>query len=208
MANGVPALEMIGLERLRELEPNARAVQALYSPQTAIVDYSAVSAAMAKNLEQRGATVQIGTAVRGARRADGLTYLETTRGVVATRHLINCAGLYADTIARLLGAKPDVQIIPFRGEYYTLRHDQKLIRSLIYPVPDPEFPFLGVHFTKRIQGDYEAGPNAVLAFAREGYRMRNIRPDELLGTLAYRGFWAMAQRYWRMGSYEMYRSLS
>jgi len=207
-ANGVPDLQMIPVERLRELEPQARAVAALHSPQTAIVDYGAVSVAMAKNLAQRGVTVRTGHRVTAIRRSDGRFHVETPGGTVAARHLINCAGLYADQVARLLGVRPDVQIIPFRGEYYTLRPGQSLIRSLIYPVPDPEFPFLGVHFTKRIQGDFEAGPNAVLAFAREGYRLGTVRPPELLGTLAYRGFWAMARRYWRMGSYEMYRSLS
>jgi L-2-hydroxyglutarate oxidase len=108
----------------------------------------------------------------------------------------------------MMGVQPDVRIIPFRGEYYTLRRQQSVVRGLIYPVPDPEFPFLGVHFTKRIHGDIEAGPNAVLAFAREGYRMAAINPAEMLATLAYPGFWAMAAKYWRTGMYEMYRSLS
>ena len=107
-----------------------------------------------------------------------------------------------------MGVQPDVRIIPFRGEYYTLRPERQVVRGLIYPVPDPEFPFLGVHFTKRISGEIEAGPNAVLAFAREGYRMRTINVGELLGVLGYRGFWAMASKYWRTGSYEFYRSLS
>jgi L-2-hydroxyglutarate oxidase len=108
----------------------------------------------------------------------------------------------------MMGVRPDVRIIPFRGEYYTLRRQQSVVRGLIYPVPDPEFPFLGVHFTKRIQGDVEAGPNAVLAFAREGYRRTNISPMEMLATVAYAGFWAMAGKYWRTGLYEVYRSLS
>jgi len=207
-ANGVPGLQVLSLEQLHELEPNACAVAALHSPQTAIVDYGAVSAAMARNLTARGVFIHTGTRVLGARHADGRVHIESDRGVIASRYVVNCAGLHADTVARLMGATPDVQIIPFRGEYYTLRRDQKLVRSLIYPVPDPEFPFLGVHFTKRIQGDYEAGPNAVLALAREGYRYANVRPDELAGTLAYRGFWAMARRYWRIGAYEVYRSLS
>jgi L-2-hydroxyglutarate oxidase len=107
-----------------------------------------------------------------------------------------------------MGVRPEVQIIPFRGEYYTLRRGQDRVRGLVYPVPDPEFPFLGVHFTKRIQGDVEAGPNAVLAFAREGYRRTSINPVEMLRTLTYRGFWAMAAKYWRTGIYEMYRSVS
>lgn len=207
-ANGVPDLERISRERLSELEPNARAVAALYSPQTAIVDYAAVSVAMGQNLVQRGVQIHTATEVAGMRRGDKRVYLDSNHATIASRYLINCAGLHADTVARMLGVTPDVQIIPFRGEYYTLRPDQHLVRSLIYPVPDPEFPFLGVHFTKRIQGDYEAGPNAVLAFAREGYRMGVVRPAELADTLTYRGFWAMARRYWRMGGYEMYRSMS
>ena len=119
------------------------------------------------------------------------------------------AGLYSDRIARLAGARPDVRIIPFRGEYYMVRPDRReLVRGLIYPVPDPEFPFLGVHFTRTVHGEVEAGPNAVLAFAREGYRFGHIHAGELAGTLGYPGFWAMARRYWRMGTFEMYRSLS
>jgi L-2-hydroxyglutarate oxidase LhgO len=122
---------------------------------------------------------------------------------------VNCAGLHSDAVARLAGAAPDVQIVPFRGEYYMLRPERRdLVKGLIYPVPDPEFPFLGVHFTRTIHGDVEAGPNAVLAFAREGYTWRRVRPAELLETLRFSGFRAMARKYWRMGAYEMYRSLS
>jgi len=207
-ANGVPGLEMIGPERLRELEPHARAVRALHSPQTAIVDYARVTQAMAANLERRGVQLLTGTQVMAVTHADGLVHLETNRGSVAARHVINCGGLQADMIATLMGVRPDVRIIPFRGEYYVLRREQRVVNGLIYPVPDPEFPFLGVHFTKRIQGDIEAGPNAVLAFAREGYRMRNVNLRETFGVLTYRGFWAMAARYWRTGAYEFYRSLS
>jgi len=207
-ANGVPGLEMISLERLRELEPHARAVAALHSPYTAIVDYRLVTQAMAANLAQRGVEIRTGAKVTAIARADGRLHVETPRGTVRAQHLINCGGLYADTVARLMGVQPDVRIIPFRGEYYTLRHGQQLVRGLIYPVPDPEFPFLGVHFTKRIQGDIEAGPNAVLAFAREGYRLQDINVGETLAVLGYRGFWAMAAKYWRTGAYEFYRSLS
>jgi L-2-hydroxyglutarate oxidase len=143
-----------------------------------------------------------------ARRAEGLAIGDGARAVVA-RGLVNCAGLYSDRIARLAGARPDVRIIPFRGEYYMVRPDRReLVRGLIYPVPDPEFPFLGVHFTRTVHGEVEAGPNAVLAFAREGYRFGHIHAGELAGTLGYPGFWAMARRYWRMGTFEMYRSLS
>jgi len=207
MANGVEGLKRIDPVQLREIEPHARAVVALHSPTTAIVDYTEVSRAMAANLESRGVVLRTGTRVRAIRQADRL-YIESSSGTVTARNLINCAGLYADTVARMMGVQPEVQIIPFRGEYYTLRCGQDLVRGLIYPVPDPEFPFLGVHFTKRIQGDVEAGPNAVLAFAREGYHLTSINLAEMLQTVTYRGFWAMAASYWRTGLYEMYRSVS
>ncbi len=206
-ANGVEGLVMMEPEQLRELEPQARAVRGLHSPNTAIVDYTAVARAMANILERNGVQIRTGTQVQAITRAGSL-HLETTRGTVVARNLINCAGLYSDTVAGLMGVDPDVRIIPFRGEYYTVRPERQLIRGLIYPVPDPEFPFLGVHFTKRIQGDVEAGPNAVLAFAREGYRMRDVHLLETLRTLAYRGFWAMSAKYWRTGAYEFYRSFS
>jgi len=206
--NGVPGLELIDRERLREIEPHARALRALYSPGTAVVDFARVAAAMAELLARRGVEIQTGARVRAIRRAAGVVELETDRGATACRRFINCAGLYSDAVARLAGVRPEARIIPFRGEYYLLRPERRLVRGLIYPVPDPQFPFLGVHFTKRIQGDYEAGPNAVLAFAREGYRFGIVHPAELTGMLAYRGFWAMAARYWRTGLYEMYRSLS
>jgi L-2-hydroxyglutarate oxidase LhgO len=206
-ANGVEGLTLIDAARLHEIEPHARAVAALHSPTTAIVDYTQVSQAMAANLESRGVVLRTGMRVRAIRRADRL-YVESNKGTVAARHLINCAGLHADTVARMMGVEPEVRIIPFRGEYYTLRRGQDRVRGLIYPVPDPEFPFLGVHFTKRIQGEVEAGPNAVLAFAREGYRRSTVNLAEMLATLTYQGFWAMAAKYWRTGTYEMYRSVS
>ena len=207
-ANGVQGLRMMAAGELREIEPHARAVRALHSPHTAIVDYSAVAAAMAAQLERRGVQIRTGAGVRAiVRHGDGLG-LETARGVVRAHNLVNCAGLYADSVARFMGVQPDVRIIPFRGEYYTLRPERDVVRGLVYPVPDPEFPFLGVHFTKRISGEMEAGPNAVLAFAREGYRMRTVNITELLAVLTYRGFWAMAGKYWRTGTYEFYRSFS
>jgi L-2-hydroxyglutarate oxidase len=143
-------------------------------------------------------------------RAGGELRIGTADGrVVTARRLVNCAGLYCDVIARLAGAAPDVQIVPFRGEYYMIRPERHdLVRGLIYPVPDPEFPFLGVHFTRTIHGEVEAGPNAVLAFAREGYTWRDVRPAELAGTLTYPGVWRMAAKYWQTGAYEVYRSLS
>jgi L-2-hydroxyglutarate oxidase LhgO len=207
-ANAVPGLEMIGPERLREIEPNARGIRALLSPGTAIVDFKQVALAMAAKLARHGACIRTGSPVRAIRRADRRLYLETGGSVVAARHMLNCAGLHADCVARLSGTDPGVSIIPFRGEYYNLRPECRLVRSLIYPVPDPAFPFLGVHFTKRIGGSYEAGPNAVLAFARQGYRKTDVNMKDLGRMLVFRGFWAMGRRYWRMGFYEYYRSLS
>jgi len=208
IANSIEGLQMIGPDRAREIEPYARVVQALHSPNTAIVDYSEVAAALARKIADQNHRIIKGARVRSINQSGGLIRITSDNVNFQARYLINCAGLYADSIARLMGVKPDLQIIPFRGEYYSLKPGQDLIRALIYPVPDPEFPFLGVHFTKRIQGEYEAGPNAVLAFAREGYRFSKVHLPELIEMAAYRGFWAMAWRYWRMETFELYRSLS
>jgi L-2-hydroxyglutarate oxidase LhgO len=207
-ANGVVGLELVGPERAREIEPHAKAVRALYSPNTAIVDFSEVAEAMAKQLRKRAAEILPGTNVQAIRRQGNLYYLETNRTSVAARSLINCGGLYADRIARMMDINPGAMVIPFRGEYYSLRPERRLVRGLIYPVPDPEFPFLGVHFTRRIHGDFEAGPNAVLAFAREGYRRMKVNVSEVMEMLAFPGFWRMARRYWRTGAYEWHRSMS
>ena len=207
-ANGVP-VEMIGPERLREIEPHAAGIRAIWSPTTAIVDYVEVAEAMARDLRDRGVEIETGAGVSNiARTGDGIDLWATRRAVLAKR-LINCAGLYSDVVAAMAGAKPDVQIVPFRGEYYMVRPDRRhLVRTLIYPVPDPEFPFLGVHFTNTVHGEVEAGPNAVLAFAREGYTFWKVRPMELGHTLTYSGMWHMARKYWKTGGYEVYRSLS
>jgi L-2-hydroxyglutarate oxidase LhgO len=209
-ANGVPGLALLDPDRLREIEPHAAAVRAIHSPHTAIVDYGQVAAAIAADLAAEEVTIRTGAAVtRIASRAGEAFELATTAGPVQARRIVNCAGLHSDAVATMAGARPDVRIIPFRGEYYLVRPERHdLVRGLIYPVPDPEFPFLGVHFTRTVHGEVEAGPNAVLAFAREGYRFSRVHPGELLGTLGYRGFWAMVGRHWRMGSYELYRSLS
>jgi (S)-2-hydroxyglutarate dehydrogenase len=207
-ANGIEGLQMIGPDRAREIEPHARVVQALYSPNTAIVDYSEVAAAMAQKIADQGHRIIKAAPVRAINQSGSMVRVTSGKVDFEARHLINCAGLYADRIARLAGVSPDLQIIPFRGEYYSLQQGQDLIRALIYPVPDPEFPFLGVHFTRRIRGEYEAGPNAVLAFAREGYRFADVNLTELLEMAAYKGFWTMAWRYWRMEIFELYRSLS
>ena len=208
-ANGVAGLERIGPERLKELEPHARGLKALHSPGTSSVDFREVAAAMAKRLEQHGVAVRTGARLIAVRGTPGDLELCTPREIVRARWMVNCAGLYSDTVALMAGASPGCRIVPFRGEYYHLRPDRRdLVRGLIYPVPDPAFPFLGVHFTRTVRGEVEAGPNAVLAFAREGYRFARIHPAELASTLAYRGFWAMVRRHWGMGSKEMLRSLS
>ena len=180
MANGVPGLERIGPERLREIEPHTSGLAAIHSPATAIVDFSAVAMVMAERLREQETEILTEARVEGIARADGGLILETARGPVRARALINCAGLYADRVARILGARTTVRIIPFRGEYYHLTPERRhLVRGLIYPVPDPAFPFLGVHFTRTISGEVEAGPNAVLAFAREGYTYRDVRLGEI-----------------------------
>ncbi|PYM04600.1 MAG: L-2-hydroxyglutarate oxidase [Candidatus Rokuibacteriota bacterium] len=208
IANGVPGLSMIERDRLRTIEPHAAAIRAIHSPTTAIVDFTEVAAAMEAALRAAGVEVLTGRRItRVIRGADGLSLCSPNHESRA-RKVINCAGLYSDVVARLMGAPTTVQIIPFRGEYHLIRPERRdLVRGLIYPVPDPEFPFLGVHFTRTVHGEVEAGPNAVLAFAREGYTFGRVRPGELAATLRYRGFWAMVSRYWRTGTYEIYRSV-
>ena len=210
VANGVPGVSMIDAARLKEIEPHANAIAGIHSPQTAIVDYRRVAETLARELVAAGVTIERNFRVTAIARAHGTLRLGRADGhVVTATHLVNCAGLHSDAVARLAGAAVDVQIVPFRGEYYMLRPERRsLVRGLIYPVPDPEFPFLGVHFTRTIHGDVEPGPNALLALAREGYTWRRVRPAELLATLRFSGFRAMARKYWRTGAYEMYRSLS
>jgi (S)-2-hydroxyglutarate dehydrogenase len=208
VANGVSGLELIGPDRLREIEPHARAVRALLSPGTAIVDFKQVTEAMGRRLTARGVSIRTGARVKDIQRAGTLQQINAGESSVAARFLLNCAGLQADLVARMAGVDPGVSIIPFRGEYYSLKPECRLVRALIYPVPDPAFPFLGVHFTRRIGGGYEAGPNAVLAFAREGYRKSDVDLAELGRMVSYPGFWIMGLRYWRMGAYEYYRSFS
>jgi L-2-hydroxyglutarate oxidase len=208
-ANGLQGLRVLEGDEVKAYEPNCRAVRALLVPETGIVDYVQVADKMAELLKRRSVEIMTGAGVTAIRRAGQSLILDTARGPVESRFLVNCAGLYSDHVARLMGIRPEVRIIPFRGEYYMLRPDRRsLVKNLIYPVPDPEFPFLGVHFTRTVHGDVEAGPNAVLAFAREGYTLGTVKPGETLGLLGYAGFWHMARRYWKMGSYELYRSAS
>ena len=209
VANGVPGVAMIDAGRVREIEPHVRAVAGIHSPNTAIVDYGEVTTALGQELVARGVTIEYNFPVSAITRVrGGGVAVSTQHHTITARRIVNCAGLYSDVVARLAGATAEVQIIPFRGEYYFLRPErERLVRGLIYPVPDPEFPFLGVHFTRTIHGEVEAGPNAVLAFAREGYRWTSIRPLEFAGTLRYPGFWAMARKYWKVGVWEVQRSL-
>jgi L-2-hydroxyglutarate oxidase LhgO len=196
-ANGVPGLSRVGSEELRELEPYAAGVAALHSPNTVIVDYVAVARAMADDLCQRGVDLLTDHEVTDVHtEAGGGLRVFRTRGELVASYLLNCAGLYSDVVARKMRMPTRLQIVPFRGEYYFLRPERQcLVHGLIYPVPDPDLPFLGVHFTRNVHGQVEAGPNAVLAFAREGYARSTVQPSELLGTLAYPGFWRLARRY-------------
>ena len=208
-ANGVAGLEKIGPERLREIEPNVRGVAGLHAPGTGIVDFKRVAAVYADHVRSAGAEIMTGHRVVGISTRTGAIRLETTQGGLESRYLINCAGLHADRVARMMGVDPGIRIVPFRGEYYSIRKDRRdLVKALIYPVPNPKFPFLGVHFTRSIHGDVEAGPNAVLALAREGYTKTAINLRDTLGTFAFRGFWAMTLKTWKTGLGEMHRSFS
>jgi L-2-hydroxyglutarate oxidase len=235
VANGVQGLELIGRERLREIEPFAAGVRAIYSPNTGIVDFGQVAQAYARAVIQHGGEIVTGCEVTKLETRGAVTILATrgragvskafgehdhnsavgAQGEVEARYVITCTGLQSDKLSQMSLAAtppqeeespPPVRIVPFRGDYYTLRPDKRhMVRALIYPVPDPRFPFLGVHFTRRLDGEVWAGPNAVLAFAREGYRRGQLDLADLWDALSYRGFWKMAATYWRTGLGEMYR---
>jgi (S)-2-hydroxyglutarate dehydrogenase len=210
-ANGVEGLQVLGPEEIRELEPHCAGIRALLSPRTGIIDFRAVALAYAAEIGARGAEIHTSRPVTGIAEGAREVVLSTTRGELVARHVVACAGLHADRVAAMTGERgPDVpKIVPFRGDYYTLKPEARsLVTRLIYPVPDPRFPFLGVHFTPRIDGEVWAGPNAVLAFAREGYRRRDIHLGDLVETLTYRGFRRLAQRYLRTGLSEMWRDWS
>jgi len=209
LANGVPGLEMIGPERLREIEPYAVGIKALYSPTTGIVDYGQVAQAYAREVTSHGGEILLDHEVSSIEQRNGHYRLSTPADIVEARYVIGCAGLYADRVARLNGMLSTPQIVPFRGDYYVLQRERaSMVRGMIYPVPDPRFPFLGVHFTRRMNGDVWLGPNAVLAFAREGYRRFDINLGEVWETLRYRGFRRLALKYWRVGLEEMYRDFN
>ncbi len=207
-ANGLGGLRRLNREEIRDVEPQAVGVAGLHVPDTGIIDYQAVARVYARRTEAGGGTVLTGARVEGVRRNGSGLVVETRRGAVSCSLLVNCAGLQSDRLARLCGAEPDIRILPFRGEYYELAAERRgLVRGVIYPVPDPRFPFLGVHLTRRVDGTVEAGPNAVLALKREGYRWRDVSPRDLAATAAWPGFWHLTARYWRIGVYEVRRSL-
>ena len=208
-ANGVEGLEEIGPERLREIEPHAAGIRALWSPRSGIIDFRRVALAYADEVRSRGGTLLTGRRVVGIEERDRERVIRTNAGDLLCRDIVACAGLHADRVAAMTGAGGEERIVPFRGDYYTLKPQaRRLVRGLIYPVPDPRFPFLGVHFTKTIGGEVLAGPNAVLAFAREGYRRADVSPADLVETLAFKGFRRLARRYWRTGVVEMWRDWS
>jgi L-2-hydroxyglutarate oxidase len=208
-ANGLDGLVRLGPDGLRDREPHVAGVAGLQVLETGIVDYVRVAEAYADEIRRGGGGLLTGTRLRRVRRLAGELLLETSAGELRCRFLVNCAGLHSDRVARRCGVDPGVRIVPFRGEYYELTPDRcHLIRHLVYPVPDPAFPFLGVHFTRMIRGGVEAGPNAVLALKREGYSRFSFAPVDTLSTLLWPGFWRLARRFLRTGLAEQWRSLS
>lgn len=207
-ANGVKCRKL-GREELLELEPHCAGIEAIHVPEAGIVNYRQVSERLGTLIEERGGTILCSSRVTGFRADSDGVALRTTSGDYSAKQVVNCAGLQSDRVARKSGASPPAQIVPFRGEYFKLKPAaESLCRNLIYPVPDPAFPFLGVHFTRMIEGGVECGPNAVLALAREGYRKTDIRVADVWELLRYRGFWKLAARHWRTGLGEMWRSVS
>jgi L-2-hydroxyglutarate oxidase len=207
--NGLEGLRWLSAEEMREIEPHAAGVAALRVPQEGIVDYPRVCEVMVQKLAERGVKVVTRARLVRARHAGAGWVAGTTAGDFEAGFLINCAGLHCDRVAELSGERRDMRVVPFRGEYYKIRPErQHLVRNLIYPVPDPQFPFLGVHFTRLIHGGIEAGPNAVLAFAREGYRKSDFNAGDLFDALSYGGLWRFLKRYPSMAWYELRRSFS
>jgi (S)-2-hydroxyglutarate dehydrogenase len=209
VANGLAGLRMLEPEELREIEPHASGLRALAVPSTGITDYLKVCQKYAEIIPARGGMIKTSTTVTGIKVNSTEVAVETNRGAFTTAFLVNCAGLFSDRISRMAGEERDLTIVPFRGEYYHLIPGRSsLVRALIYPVPDPQFPFLGVHFTRRVEGTVDAGPNAVLAFRREGYRRSDFNLRDLASSLAFPGFWRMAGKHWRSGLDEFHRSFS
>jgi L-2-hydroxyglutarate oxidase LhgO len=208
-ANGVENLELLDAPQIKEREPHCRGIKAISSPVTGIVDYRVVARSYADDVKALGGELLLSHEITGFRRRDGLTLLQSPAGDIESRYAITCAGLYSDALARMTGGAPDPKIVPFRGDYMILKPEKRyLVKGNIYPVPDPSFPFLGVHFTPRMDGEVWLGPNAVLAFAREGYQFSSVKPNELLDAVTYPGFLRLALKYWQTGAGEMFRDLS
>jgi (S)-2-hydroxyglutarate dehydrogenase len=207
--NGLRDLRWLSREELREIEPHAAGIAAVHVPEEGIVDYAGVCAAMQRDMEAAGGRIVVGARVVALRRVGGEWAVETSAGDYTVNFLVNCAGLHCDRIATLAGQKEVPRIVPFRGEYYQLRPEAaKLVRNLIYPVPDPAFPFLGVHFTRMIGGGVEAGPNAILALAREGYSWGQVNVPDVVSALGYGGLWRFMRRHAGMTWGEVVRSFS
>ena len=207
-ANGI-ACELIGPERLKELEPHAAGIRAIHVPEAGIVDYRQVCERLARRVTEAGGTVTTSAKVTGMFRRGDRMVVENVAGEIEARLVVNCGGLHSDRLARMSGQRPDARIVPFRGEYFELKPPaRRLCRGLIYPVPDPDFPFLGVHFTKMIDGRVECGPNAVLALSREGYDKTSFSRFDTLESLTYPGFLRLARKHWRAGIGEQWRSLN
>ena len=208
-ANQCQGIRMVEAEEVREIEPHCRGIKALWSPNTGIVDYGVVARSYGNDLTTSGGEIRTGHTVTAIDRSSGEVIVSTDRGDFAARVVVTCAGIYSDRVAELTGASPSPRIAPFRGDYYILRPERRnLVRTNIYPVPDPQFPFLGVHFTPRMDGDVWLGPNAVLAFSREGYRFRDFNPRDMLDLARSPGFRTFARKHWRIGLDEMVRDLS
>ena len=210
LQNGLTGTRKITMDELKEYEPHVVGVGAIHVPQTGIVDYLQVALAYGRKIMQLGGGIFLDHKVLEINQKDGVNFIETSNGTFQAKLVVNCAGLYSDKVARMNDPSiDDVKIIPFRGEYYKLKEDREyLVKNLIYPVPDPNFPFLGVHFTRMKKGGVEAGPNAVLAFKREGYKKTQVDFAELAETLAWPGFQKVAGKYWKTGLSELYRSFS
>lgn len=207
--NAVPGLNRLSGNAIREIEPHADGLVALHSPRTAITDFEAVAQSYARDVEARGGQIRLGTEVLGMRQAPSAVEVTTSTGPVRADQVVVCGGVQADRLGVLAGGPASPRIVPFRGEYLrVVPAKQDLVRSLIYPVPDPRYPFLGVHFTRRIDGSLEIGPNAVLALSREGYRRRSVRAADLRDLATWSGSWALARRHWRTGAREVVGSLS
>jgi L-2-hydroxyglutarate oxidase len=206
-ANGLKGLKRLSGAELKEIEPEVQAITGLWVPEAGMADYAAVTAAYGRKIEQAGGEIRTGTRVLAVRQVGDELVVETTQGVFHTKYLVNCAGLQCDRVARMCGIEPGVSIVPFRGEYYNLVPERRhLVNTAIYPVPDPDLPFLGVHLHCTIDGRVECGPNAVLAWKREGYRHSEISVRDIASTFSYAGFWKMASKHWRAGVSEMRRS--